>query len=237
MTCTFPVLPESLTVSTELRSQLTHVEILSPVPLRQSSTIEHEVLSCLQSAAKLVERVITRQLQQDADSGILDLPEDEDPRAEDAIVNVVSKLIRSFKTGGSEGAVKVEVERLLNAREEKTELVNSLLVIHDMDRLPDYLKLRRYIEKYLLRSAFKSELTPAEALAFLKISQDEIKGIVSQVRTNGDPSKDVGELLNKADFVTKASEKELVEKFKMTSPQGREILRKIGHKLAKAAKG
>ena len=228
---------ESPTVSSESSQQSTSSATppSQPTPLlRQPSTVEYDVLSCLQGSAKLIERVIARQVKADAEN-LLDLPPNDDPRSEDPIVAVLGKLVQSFKLGSGSEDVKAEVTRLLNGRDEKAELVNSLLVAHDMDRLPDYLRLRRFMEKYLLHSAFNGNLTPAEALAFLKISQDEIRGIVSQVKSAGDPSKDVDDLLNKADFVNKASQQELMDKFKQTSPQGREILRKIGYKLSKAA--
>lgn len=207
---------------------------LLPQPLRQPNDNDFDIFSALTGAARLVERVVTRQLHRDIEEGasFSDVTQVND----DPILTVLDRLITSFKHGSSTAGVREDVEKLLNARDERSELINSLMIAHDMDRLPDYLKVRRYIEKYLIRTALAGELSPAEALAFLKIAQGEIDTISSSVKSGTAPGKAVDELITKADFVSKASEKELAEKFKNTSPQGREILRKIGHKLAKAAR-
>jgi hypothetical protein len=199
-------------------------------PLRRSSDSEFDVIAALSGASKLVERVVVRQLQRDIEEGA-DFSFPEDPA-----LSALEQLIASFQSGGSTVAISPEIEKLLNAQDERTNLINNLLVVHDMDRLPSFLRLRRHVEQYLIRAAMQGSLSPAEALAFLKIGQTEIDSISSRVRNGANPVKDIDDLLKRADFVNKASDLELIEKFKSTTPQGREILRKIGHKIAKAAR-
>jgi hypothetical protein len=201
------------------------------LPLRPPSGPEFDILSNLQSSAKLVERVVCRQLIADSQDGAVVPVVPTNPT-----LDVLEKLITSFRDGTSSKQIQAEIEKLLNAQDERSNLVNNLLVVHDVDRLPQFLRLRAYIENYLVHAATQGGLTPAEALAFLKISQTEIETISSRVRSGANPVKDIEELIQRADFVNKASDRELMEKFKTTSPQGREILRKISHKIAKAAR-
>lgn len=224
-----PEEPGSVTVSTALEKLTPSIPA---IPLRPPANSDFDIIACLSGGVKLIERVISRQLGQDTSAQPVSVQVEP---TEDPIIDTLDRLVSSFKSGGSTQEIKAQIEQFLTARDERSELVNNLLVVHDVDRLPDYLKLRRHVEKYLLKSAFGGSLTPAEALAFLKIAQTEIDSITSQVRSGGHASKDVNELIRRADFVNKSDDKELAEKFKNTSPQGREILRKIGHKLAKAA--
>jgi hypothetical protein len=153
------------------------------------------------------------------------------------VIRIISQLVQAFNAGTSTDAVREEVTRILNSQEERAELIDGLLVANDVDRLPNYLRARSVIEQYLLGCASRSDLSPAEALAFLKIVQVEIEGISSRVRGGAvSGRRDVMGLIDKADFVTRVSEVELSKKFSNTTPQGREILRKVGYRLMKATK-
>lgn len=87
----------------------------------------------------------------------------------------------------------------------------------------------------MLKAFDRHDLTPAEALAFLKLAKEEIEDITDRVRGGATSVKDVEDLVNKADFVNRLSEGELAKKFSGTSASSREILRKVGYKLARLA--
>lgn len=230
-----------------------------PTPFRLSSSSD-PILSSLGRAAEIVESIIIRQIRDDTgqrspskvgvlpgrpfttssaviEATPLPTPTDEDIQLamDDPIVNNIEDLIEGFKAGTSVDAIKEEVRKLVVAQEERTELVHSLIVMHDLDRLPAYLRTRKIIEQYLLRIAQRQDLSPAEGLALLKVAKDEIDKITSHLRSRASSVKDVDNLINKADFAQHLSDSELAKKFAQTSTLGREIIRKVSFRILRAA--
>jgi len=222
------------------------------------------IVSSLGKAAEIVESLIIRQLREDAGpssgqstspgvSALVGRPlpaapvvteavpvpvlsaEDIVAAMSDPIVNNIESLVEGFKSGKSVDSVKDDVRKLITAQEERTELVHSLMVMHDLDRLPAYLRTRKIIESYLLRIAQRQDLTPAEGLAMLKIAKDEIEKITDHLRARASSVKDVDGLIQKADFAQHLSDEELAKKFAQTSTLGREIIRKVSFRILRAA--
>ena len=221
-----------LTEDSEATSTQSNSESLdSTIPMRKPSGPDFDILSILKDSAKIAVRVLTRQVIEQTD-GVAPPPPASPP---DPILEILKELVDKFKSGESTENVKAEIVKLISHQGERHELINNLLVMHDLDRLPAYLKARHLIEQYLLTCADRKDLSPIEALAFFKIAQTEIETITSRVRIGATPVKDVEALVEKADFVTRLSETELQRKFQSTTPQGREILRKVGYRLAKLA--
>lgn len=219
-----------------------------PVPasratLRPNSDVD--IIGCLGNAARAIEQVVMRQVTDDVavlasnpEAKIKQAPDGVNPaNGEDPIIGIFSQLVASFKNGESTEPIREDLTRLISGQEERADLLNNLLVLHDADRLPAYLKARRVIENYLLVCTERADLTAVEALAFLKIIQTEVEAITTRIRSGTTPVKDVEHLIEKADFVNKLDEAELARRFKATSPQGREILRKISYRLLKSTQG
>lgn len=214
----------------------------------------HEILGKLSRASELVERVIARALQEQQ----LQLATDDDdecvivnadgsptesqtlvpltPTPVDPILDAIEKVISGFKNGESLEPIRDKVRRLITAQESRAELIQSMMVMHDLDRLPKFLAARSRIETFLTECAQRGDLSPAEGMAFLKLIQDEIKDIGANVRSKSTSVRDVEDLVDKADFVAQLSDEQLAKKFEKTSTLGREIIRKVSYRILKAAK-
>lgn len=234
-----------------------------PLPLPQSQTpfrpLEaHEILGKMGKASELVEQVIARALQEEALGVVPDADDDDEcvivnadgsPIEDqlpvpapvsltevDPILDAIERVIDGFKKGESLEPIRDKVRKLITAQESRAELVQSMMVMHDLDRLPKFLSARRSIETFLTQCAQRSDLSPAEGLAFLKLIQDEIVNIGNSVRSRAASVRDVEDLVDKADFVAQLSDEQIIKKFEKTSPLGREIIRKVSFRILKAAK-
>ena len=94
------------------------------------------------------------------------------------------------------------------------------------------LKVRAKVTNKLIKCAERDDLTPAEALACHKIFGDEITSIRSYLKDySAGPLKDVEGLLEKIDFNDSSNLRELAKKFEKTTPQGRELIRRLLHEI------
>ena len=85
------------------------------------------------------------------------------------------------------------------------------------------------------RGACLALLGSAEALAFFKLFGDEITSIRKMLgEFDGTQLKDVEGLLNRADLTAHRKQKKLKERFKNTTPQGREVMLGVANRLLKA---
>jgi hypothetical protein len=194
-----------------------------------SSTRPYSLLGTLQKSAGLLEQVLYRQ----AEDVIAGKGEPAPEQPNDPALEMLTQMISALSSGQGLDHLKPKITQLLSGQGEQSELVNNLLVAHDVTRLPGYLKARFTVEKYLFDCLGRNDLTPAEALAFLKLTKEEIDIITQRVRGGATSVRDVSALVDKADVLNRLSEQQLVDKFSKTTAVGREILRKVGYRLTK----
>lgn len=151
----------------------------------------------------------------------------------DEVLQTLQRLISGLQQGGDISHLKDELAKYVLNQESRAELVTNLVMTHDYNRLNNYMHARASLENILLQAATGSRLTPTQALAFLKIVQEESEIILNRVRAGATNVKDIVGLLNKADFALQTREGELAKKFASTTPQGREIVRRMAHRLRK----
>lgn len=197
-------------------------------------------VDAIRGAIGQVHNVIVRQLDarfQDARVQVEIEREIEEAKA-DTVLNTLSKVVGSIKTGESiTDDTRESVTKLISNQEDRAELIQNLLLTHQYDRLVRYTKIRDHLERVMLACAKRGDLTAAEALAFMKITMEQTDSISSEVKAGATSVQDLMGMLNKVDFAVQISEKELEKKFANTSPQGREIVRRLATRLSKAAKG
>ena len=204
------------------------------------SASDLSVEGAIRGAIGQVHNVIVRQLDarfQDARVQVEIEREIEDAKA-DSVLNTLSKVVGSIKTGESiTDETRESVTKLISNQEDRAELIQNLLLTHQYDRLVRYTKIRDHLERVMLTCAKRGDLTAAEALAFMKITMEQTDSISSEVRAGATSVQDLMGMLNKVDFAVQIGEKELEKKFANTSPQGREIVRRLATRLSKAANG
>jgi hypothetical protein len=91
--------------------------------------------------------------------------------------------------------------------------------------------IRDKLEQFMLQHALDGKLSPGEGLSFLETVRGEISKIQSAV-AEGAVGGDVTTLLNKVNFAT-ATNENLLSKQVKSSPQSRELVRKLIYRLAK----
>lgn len=194
----------------------------SPVKARRDDSFAIEL--SMSPAMKLVRNVVERHLEKEE--------QDQPPKTDDPVLSVIDAIVDGIKHGTDLGGTQDQVTKLISNQESRSELIDSLFLTHDYDRLIRYAKARATIENVLLAAAERNELTPAEALAFLSLVQTESKTIQAKIKAGATNVKNVLELLEKADYAVQVGQVDLVKKFSKTSPQGREIIRRLTYKLS-----
>lgn len=206
-----------------------------PLPFRQESYSPLGV----DGASHIIRDVIMRQTNGDTtDPSINEQIRIEQARiASDPVLNTLSDVVNGIRTGGSLEGFKSEINKLISNQEDRAELIDNLMLTHQYDRLIRYVKARAYLESYLIACVQRQDLSPTEALAFMKIVMTETETISNRIKSGGTNVNDLMSLINKADFTTQINEADLAKKFSDTTPQGREIVRRLAHRLTKGLSG
>jgi signal transduction histidine kinase len=204
------------------------VEVYSPVG-ELSFDDRVELGEHLNGAARIVRDVILRQASEGRRKrkGL---------ELNDPIISTLEGVVSSIKSGEGMATHTEAISRLVANQEDRAGLIQNLLLTHDYDRLIDYVKARRLLEMHMLDCLSRGKLTPTEALAFMRIVQAETETITNHINSGAHDINDVTSMLNKVDYATQASDRDLAKKFRNTTPQDRELLRKIVYKLSKAVK-
>lgn len=203
----------------------------TPVPARAQSFQELKALEdLLSSKDKVVREVIGRDLEErGASTGQLS------PPPADPILDTLEKIVSGIKTGGDIQQESSAVLRFISNQESRSTLVDSMLLSHDYERLVRYAKARNHLEDVLLRASMRGDLSPTEALAFMSVVNAESKVLQARVRAGSENIKDIMALLEKADYALTERQVEITKRYVDTTPQGREIIRRLTHRLAKVS--
>jgi hypothetical protein len=151
----------------------------------------------------------------------------------DASLTVLGELVQAFDSGEGLHRVKSEVDRLTMAQEERMVLVDSLVTQHSLVRMTRLMAARDKLERFMLSATERSDLTPSEALLFLKMIQTDMAEIKDSIKPTA--IKDAKGLVDKVDYAQKKTLAGAMSRYDRTSPQGREIIRKVLHGLIKRA--
>lgn len=157
------------------------------------------------------------------------------PAPDDVVLDTLDQVIESLKTGREITGLRDRIAQMVTNQESRAELISNMAMTHDFDRLSRYMRARASLEDILLNAAVDRTLSPTQALAFLKITQEQSEIILNRIRAGATNIQDLLSLLNKADYALQLQDAELQKKFSNTSPQGREIIRRLAHRLNKAA--
>ena len=194
-----------------------------PVPLKFEQT---DLAHMLTGAARVMNDLVTRQM-----IDVLNGEAEPPPMEPDASLTTLNDLVHAFSSGEALDRIKPDVDRLTMAQEDRMTLVNSLTTQHSLIRMVRLMMARDRLERFMLSSVERSDLTPSEALLFLKMIQTDMSEIQGQIKPT--PIKDSKSLVDKVDYAQKKSIAGTLSRYDNTSPQGREIIRKIIHGLIK----
>jgi hypothetical protein len=128
----------------------------------------------------------------------------------------------------------VEIDRLIKNQDSRAEVFSLLLQSHDYRRFTNFLKARNQVETLLLKVAERSNLDPASALVLLQYLTKELETMEKRLNSNTASGKDISTLLSKIDQLVDMENIKMEKNLKGSTPQNREIMRRVGHKLLKA---
>lgn len=174
----------------------------------------------------VVHNIVVRQLADD----IASPPAASD---EESALSMLSQVMQARKEGKSLEAFKHDLARLLQNTDELYKLVWHLYRRHRCDQLLDWLTADDAITKFLTRCFRRGDLTPTEALVLKRMSTSAIKELVDEYRTAMSESETLSshgessDLLSKLDVTLKLEDKNTHSILTKTTPQGREIVRKL----------
>ena len=130
--------------------------------------------------------------------------------------------------GSNLGPLKEDFLKLFSSLDEKNALCDAMLMLYDKQRLFSLLKARARVASYLIKCSERQDLTPAEELAFYKIFGDDVASIRASLKEfSAEPLKNIEALLEKIDSNDAGNLRELAKKYERTTPQGREIIRRL----------
>lgn len=128
------------------------------------------------------------------------------------------------------------IDQLTRQQDARAEIFNQLYQSHDYRRFVNFLKARATVEKVILAVATKGDLDPAASLALLEYLGKEIGGMEKRISANSISGKDIAALLAKIDQVVDSSAEKMDAELKTSTPQNRELMRRVGYKLLKVVK-
>lgn len=150
---------------------------------------------------------------------------------QDPALDLLQQIVNGFQSGKSIASLGDKLSQLTNNQEQRSELISALVTSHDYSRLVKYMAVRSHLEDELLASACRDDLSPAERIMMLKLVGDETGQLEQKIQASSTGIKDMMSLMNKVDYTLQVGEHNLRSQYAKTTPQGREIVRRLALRL------
>ena len=161
-------------------------------------------------------------------------PQNEAISINDPTLSVLQEVVQSFQDGTSLVHLKDRIDKLIINQEQRAELISQLLLSHEYSRLVKYLMVRNHLEDELVGASLRDDLSVGEKMIMLKMADDVVNSLSSKIQAGSTSMHDVMSIISKVDYTLQVNEGSLKQKFKRTTPQGREIVRKLAYRLQSA---
>lgn len=156
------------------------------------------------------------------------------------VSGIISEIVSGIEQSKDFSHVYPTISRLIDHQEDRANLVSNLLVFDDFRRAAVMVEVRNQLESDLILAAKEGKLRPAERIILLQLVDKRMDSIERRIAGKGSNIEDITSVLEKANYAVEMRGDALRKKFGESSPQGREIIRKlitrIGREL-KAAEG
>jgi hypothetical protein len=154
-------------------------------------------------------------------------------------VDAIAKVVSFIQSGRSLKEMDAELVPILSEQASKSSILQAVMFNHQMERVVLYWDARWRLERDLWEDLRGQKLTPREKLALLALASKEAKESADYInRANGafTPMTEVEPTIERAGkhSATKALAAKKQE-FEGTTPQGREIIRRLTFKAKQAA--
>lgn len=142
-------------------------------------------------------------------------------------LDVLDSVVSGVLNGTDLSPQYPEIARLIHAQEQRAEVVNQLLLTHDYARVTRATKARDRLEEDLCTMALNGDLLPAEKVLLMEKLDTIVTTTRKGIAAESTSITDIVAMLDKMDYATEIAGAGLQRKFEKTSPQGREVARKL----------
>jgi hypothetical protein len=156
--------------------------------------------------------------------------------SDNIVSGLLNTIVRGIERGEDFSHVYPTLHRLLNNQEDRSNVVNGLLVFDDYRRAAQMLEIRNELETELIQAARANKLRPAERIVLLQLVDRRMSAIENRIAGRGTNIEDILSVLEKANYAVEMKGEVLRKKFGETSAQGREIVRKLLTRIGRELK-
>jgi len=169
-------------------------------------------------------------------AAVIERQAEESPQIVERFMGVMSalqKTVESATTGVPLNEVeKTQIKQMVQGQEVKSEIISNLVLAKDYERLYKFMEARDVLEDAVIEASRRADLSGAEKIALLKYFSDESKFLAAKVNASSSSlARDMQALFDKIDTQAQANERALQEQLAGTSPQGREVVRRVLYTL------
>ena len=203
------------------------------LPVANTQATRVELFKSLSGSAKIVCNVLWRQIADDPPVAPPMTVVEGDPNP---AMTALRAIVQGINNGSDLSAHRQTLNRLLYSQEQRSQVIDQLMMVSDYKRLVELTEARNHLESMLVKSSYRGDLNPAEQLVLLSQLTSITKQVEGKVRSGAQSVSDLETLLRRIDYAANTDSEGLKKKFQQTSPQGREVIRKLTMRLQKAVK-
>lgn len=198
-----------------------------PPPAEYKPPVQPQsLLGCMdvRTPEDVIHNVMMRQIRDDLDNP--PPPENEHPA-----LALLKKVQDARDAGQSLEPFKEEAAKILQGVEQEEKFTLLVMRVLNLRKLRRQLETSEALDKFLHRIAKRGDLTSREALIFKQLNVNEIaktaKELVDRLEQPGAAEAFASMDFAKMDYSLTVTDKTVSKEFAGTTPQGREIIRKI----------
>jgi hypothetical protein len=152
------------------------------------------------------------------------------------VLSTARRTIPRFIGGKPSGDVKEEISKVTEGIQDKFRIVGAMVDTHALERWGLSVQMRWKLSQSLYADLEVDKLSPLEKLALLKMVSTECDDLEKIIRHGANPLQDIEGTLAKVDATLQGNASELANRLKNTTPQGREIARRLAYKAQQLSK-
>jgi hypothetical protein len=164
-----------------------------------------------------------------------ELRQEAEAESSDPVVDTLDNVVEGILRGESLEKHHEQVRKYIINQQDRSELISNLLRTKDYRRLVAFVRVRDQLETRLLEAAGRADLNISEIMALMTIVGATADKLSNKVEAGSTNISDVLALMTKVDYTLQENDTRMKEKLKQTSASGREIVRRVIHKLRKVS--
>jgi hypothetical protein len=150
------------------------------------------------------------------------------------IITAMRQFVDATRDGKPLGPVKAAIQRHATSHAQKLQVMEVLYTTRQMEIMMESLENDQHLRRFLNRCMRRGDLRPAEALVLFRYNYSQVVEITADLRKKiGHAAAENSDLatvtasVDKLDMTLKETENSIQRDFAQTTPQEREIMRKL----------